>query len=250
MSELRIIGLQGFPEVHPGDDLARLILRTLARNHLTLEDGDIVVVTQKVVSKAEGRLVRLAEVVPSPFAETVAAQWGRDARQIEVVLREARRIVRMDRGLIIAETHHGFICANAGVDASNVGQEGVVTLLPCDPDASAAALRAVFRADTGKDVGVIISDTFGRPWRAGLTDVAIGVAGFLPIEDYRGRPDAYGHPLRVTAVAVADELAAAAELAAGKATAIPVVLVRGYCAPRGEGNARMLIRSAVEDLFR
>jgi coenzyme F420-0:L-glutamate ligase/coenzyme F420-1:gamma-L-glutamate ligase len=250
MSELRIVGLAGIPEVRPGADLAALIVEAAEAAGVGIESGDIVVVTQKIVSKAENRLVRVDDVTPSPLAETLGSRWGKDPRRIEVVLRESARIVRMDRGLIIAETRHGFICANAGVDESNLGSDGVLALLPIDPDASAERIRAGIRDRTGAEVGVIVSDTFGRPWRAGLTDVAIGVAGFLPLDDFRGRTDAYGHELRVTTVAVADELASAAELAAGKAAGIPVVLIRGYRAPAGEGNARQLVRDASEDLFR
>jgi coenzyme F420-0:L-glutamate ligase/coenzyme F420-1:gamma-L-glutamate ligase len=250
MSELRIVGLRGIPEVSPGADLAALVVAAAAETGVGLHHHDILVVTQKIVSKAEGRLVRVEEIVPSPLAETLGARWGKDPRRIEVVLRESARIVRMDRGLIIAETRHGFVCANAGVDESNVGGDGVLSLLPLDPDASAERLRVGIRERAGVEVGVIISDTFGRPWRAGLTDVAIGVAGFLPLDDFRGRTDAYGHELRVTTVAIADELAAAAELAAGKLAGIPVVLIRGYRAPAGNGNARQLVRPAEDDLFR
>ncbi|MFN8534867.1 MAG: coenzyme F420-0:L-glutamate ligase [Dehalococcoidia bacterium] len=250
MSELRIVGLPGIPEVRPGADLAALITDATERAGCGLQSGDVLVVTQKIVSKAEDRLVRVEDVVPSPLAETLGAQWDKDPRRIEVVLRESARIVRMDRGLIIAETRHGFICANAGVDESNVAGDGVLALLPLDPDASAERIRAGLRERTGAEVGVIVSDTFGRPWRAGLTDVAIGVAGFLPLDDFRGRHDGYGHELRVTTVAIADELASAAELAAGKTAGIPVVLIRGYQAPAGEGNARQLVRGAPDDLFR
>ncbi|MCS6802577.1 MAG: coenzyme F420-0:L-glutamate ligase [Dehalococcoidia bacterium] len=250
MSELRIVGLRGIPEVQPGADLVALILAAAEATGVGFEDGDILVVTQKIVSKAEGRLVRVEDVVPSPLAESLGARWGKDPRRIEVVLRESARIVRMDRGLIIAETRHGFVCANAGVDESNVAGEGVLALLPLDPDASAERIRAGIRERTGAQVGVVISDTFGRPWRAGLTDVAIGVAGFLPLDDFRGRCDPYGRELKVTMVAVADELASAAELAAGKVAGIPAVLIRGYRAPAGDGNARQLVRAPEHDLFR
>jgi coenzyme F420-0:L-glutamate ligase/coenzyme F420-1:gamma-L-glutamate ligase len=250
MSELRIVGLPGIPEIHPGDDLAGLIVEAADRAGLGFVDGDILVVTQKVVSKAEGRLVRLDDVVASPFAETFAREWGKDPRKVEVVLREARRIVRMERGILITETHHGLVCASSGVDESNVGGEGVLALLPVDPDASAASLRAAIHERTGASVGVIISDTFGRPWRAGQTDVAIGVAGFLPVDDFRGKTDTYGMQLNVTVVAIADELAGAAELASGKVAKMPAVLIRGYSAPAGDGAARQLVRSAADDLFR
>lgn len=250
MGEVRVIGLEGVPEVRPGDDLAGLILSALNRQGLQLQDGDVVVVTQKVVSKAEGRLVDLTTVEPSAFALNIASRTGKDPRHVEVVLRESARIVRMDRGVLIAETRHGFVCANAGVDASNVGPGSVVTLLPEDPDRSAAQIRDRLVAATGADIAVIISDTFGRPWREGITNVAIGVAGMLPIRSYVGCQDPYGYSLRVSNVAVADELASAAELVTGKLLGVPVAIIRGYDYPRGHGNARMLIRPAERDLFR
>ncbi len=250
MGEVRVIGVEGIPEVRPGDDLVGLILAALDRQGLRLEDGDVVVVTQKVVSKAEGRIVDLTTVEPSAFARNVAGRTGKDPRHVEVILRESVRVVRMDRGVIITETRHGFVCANAGVDASNVGPGPLVTLLPEDPDASAARIRAGLMAATGADVAVIISDTFGRPWREGITNVAIGVAGMLPIRSYVGLHDPYGYPLRVSNVAVADELASAAELVTGKLLQVPVAVIKGYDYPRGEGRARMLVRPAERDLFR
>jgi coenzyme F420-0:L-glutamate ligase/coenzyme F420-1:gamma-L-glutamate ligase len=213
-------------------------------------DGDVVVITQKVVSKAEGRLVDLRDVVPSPFAQTLAGQWGKDPRHVEVVLRESVRVVRMDRGVIICETRHGYVCANAGVDASNVAGREVLCLLPLDPDASAAALRAQIQKLAGVDAAVIISDTFGRPWRDGTTEVAIGVAGMRPIRDYVGQQDPYGYELRVTTVCVADELASAAELVTGKLTRVPATIIRGYVVERGAGSARDIVRSPERDLFR
>jgi coenzyme F420-0:L-glutamate ligase/coenzyme F420-1:gamma-L-glutamate ligase len=203
-----------------------------------------------VVSKAEGRVVCLRDVVPSGLAREFAETWGKDPRFVEVVLRESRRIVRMDRGMIIAETTHGFICANAGVDASNVPGEDRVSLLPVDPDASAARLRKALEERCGATLGVIVSDTFGRPWREGLTNVAIGVAGLDPLVSYIGQRDPHGHTLRVTELAVADELAAAAGLLMGKLERIPAVLIRGTHFPTAEGRARSLVRSAERDLFR
>jgi len=250
MGEVRVIGVEGIPEVRPGDDLVGLILAALDRQGLRLEDGDVVVVTQKVVSKAEGRIVDLTTVEPSAFARNVAGRTGKDPRHVEVILRESVRVVRMDRGVIITETRHGFVCANAGVDASNVGPGPLVTLLPEDPDASAARIRAGLMAATGADVAVVISDTFGRPWREGIANVAIGVAGMLPIRSYVGQQDPYGYPLRVSNVAVADELASAAELVTGKLLGVPVAVVKGYDYPRGEGSARMLVRPPERDLFR
>jgi coenzyme F420-0:L-glutamate ligase/coenzyme F420-1:gamma-L-glutamate ligase len=234
--------------VWPGDDLAALIAAAVAPT--PLQTGDVVVVTQKVVSKAEGRLVALATITPSPFAQAIAAAHGKDPRHVEVVLRESRRIVRMDRGILIAETRHGFICANAGVDASNVPGTDVVSLLPEDPDASAERIRAGLRARLGVEVGVVVSDTFGRVWRLGQTNVAIGVAGVRPLVDYVGQRDPYGYDLRVTQLAVADEIAAAAELVMGKVSGVPVAVVRGLAHLLGEGRARDLVRPPETDLFR
>lgn len=248
--ELRVLGIPGIPIVTPGADLAALIHKAATAAELTFETGDLLVVTQKIVSKAEGCMVSLQTITPSPFAEAYARQWQKDARSVEVVLRQSRRIVKMDRGVIIAETHHGFICANAGVDQSNIEGEEVVAVLPADPDASARALRAGLKARTGTDLAVIISDTFGRPWRAGLVNVAIGLAGLEAIKDYTGMQDAQGYELRVTALAVADELAATAELVMNKLDHVPVALIRGYDYPRGEGSLAQLMREPASDLFR
>ncbi|MBA2278367.1 MAG: coenzyme F420-0:L-glutamate ligase, partial [Chloroflexia bacterium] len=233
---MRIIGIGGLPEVSPGDPLAELIGDALAAAG-GLVAGDVVAVTHKIVSKAEGRLVDLRTVQPSALAERLAADFDKDARQVEVVLREATRIVRMVNGIIIAETAHGFVCANAGVDASNVAPE-TVCLLPRDPDASAEAIRAALTArffpeaeEAEHPVGVIVTDSFGRPWRAGIVNVAIGVAGIAPLADYRGQRDAAGYELRASVLAVADELAAAAELVMHKLAARPVAIVRGYAWP-------------------
>lgn len=251
---VEVIGLDGIPEIRPGDDLAGRILAALAATSgaLPLTDEDVLVVTQKVVSKAEGAIVDLRTVEPRPEAVTFAARWDRDPRQLEVVLREARRVVRMEHGVLITETPHGFICANGGVDASNVGPDSgsIVTLLPRDPDASAAAIRAAVQAAHGIDIPVIVSDSFGRPWRWGVMDVAIGVSGLLPIEDLRGRPDADGRIMRSTIRAVADELASAAELALGKVAGRPVAIVRGAAFTRGEASIRDAIMPASFDLFR
>jgi len=248
--EIRIIGLTGIPEVKPGDDLPGLILAAAQRQKMPLQEGDVLVVTQKVVSKAEGRLLELSAVEPSDFARRFAAQWGKDARLVEVVLRESARVVRMDRGVLIVETKHGFVCANAGVDASNTGRPDLVSLLPEDPDRSAEEIRAQISEQAGVNVAVIISDSFGRPWRSGIDQVALGVAGLLPLKDYAGQRDPSGYELRVTQVAVADEMAAAAELVTGKLARIPVAIVRGYAAPRGPGSGRQLLREADKDLFR
>jgi coenzyme F420-0:L-glutamate ligase/coenzyme F420-1:gamma-L-glutamate ligase len=250
LTELRVIGLPGIPVVTPGMDLAALIQQASTAAPLPLQAGDILVVTQKVVSKAEGHLIILKDIMPSPLAESFARQWGKDPRHVEVVLQQSRRIVKMDRGVLITETHHGFICANAGVDQSNIEGEEVVAVLPPDPDASARAIRQALRERLGFDVAVIISDTFGRPWRYGLVNIAIGLSGIEAIKDYTGQLDAQGYELRVTALAIADELAAAAELVMNKLDNVPVAVIRGYEYPRGEGSLAQLIRAAERDLFR
>ena len=247
MRGLEVQPIEGLPEVRPGDDLAELIARVAGRD---LRAKDILVVTHKIVSKAEGRLVDLRTVEPSALAKGFAARYERDPRQIEVVLRESRRIVRMDRGLIISETHHGFVCANAGVDASNVPGDGTVCLLPVDPDASAAKLRAALADRTNLDLAVIISDSFGRTWREGITNVAIGAAGMDPLADYRGETDPHGFPLAASVLATADELAAAAELVMGKTAGIPVAIIRNYPYKPGPGTARDLLMEPEKDLFR
>jgi coenzyme F420-0:L-glutamate ligase/coenzyme F420-1:gamma-L-glutamate ligase len=248
-AEVRIIGLHGISEVRPGDDVAALLLQA-ARGGPGVEDGDIIVVTQKIVSKAEGRVVRLDTVSPSPEAERLAAETEKDPRLLELILRESARIVRQRGPVLITETRHGFVCANAGIDASNVGPEGTVCLLPEDPDRSAQAIRRAVRERTGADVAVIISDTFGRPWREGHTNVAVGIAGMLPFADYVGQVDPHGYELKVSTLAVADELAGAAELVMGKLDGVPVAIVRGYAYPRGGGSARQLVRDPEKDLFR
>ena len=249
MKRLEIVGLEGLGEVRPGDSLGRLILEGWSRQGIDLRAGDILVVAHKVVSKAEGRVRRLDEVQPSGRALELAQKLGKDPCLVEVILSESRRVIRMGRGTLIVETHHGFICANAGADLSNVGQ-GLVALLPQEPDRSARQIREEIRRLSGVAPGVMISDSFGRPWRLGTVDVAIGVAGFRPVKDYRGMTDRHGYELRASVAAVADELAAAAELAMGKRGEIPVVLVRGFEAEAGEGSARELLRPENEDLFR
>lgn len=249
-SEIRVFGLDGIPEVRPGDDVVSILVNALEASSLALEAGDILVITHKIVSKAEGRLVDLSTIEPSQFARDWAQQWEKDPRQVEVVLRESARIVRMDRAVLIAETRHGFVCANAGVDASNVPGEHVVCLLPVDPDDSARRIRAGLFERLGVAPPVIISDSFGRPWRRGIVNVAVGVAGMNPFADYRGVTDPYGYDLRVSVMAVADELAATAELLAGKTDARPVALIRGYQAPEGDGSARDLVMDRERDLFR
>jgi len=237
-----ITPVEGVPEIREGDDLAALIAE-----RATLENGDVLVVAQKVVSKAEGRVVRLAEVEPSEEATSIAA--GTDPRQIEVILREAARIVRVRPPLVIAETRHGFVCASAGVDASNAPEPDSVVLLPEDPDASAARLRDGLRDLAGAEVGVIVSDSFGRAWRQGTTDVAIGAAGIEPLLDLKGLRDATGYELHATVIAVADELAGAAELVMGKTAGVPAAVIRGVDV-RGDGRARDVVMPAERDLFR
>jgi len=253
-STIQVIALDGIPEIRSGDDLPGHIGDAIVRSEgaLPLRDDDVLVVTQKVVSKAEGAVVDLAAVEPRPEAIEFARRFDRDPRQVEVVLREARRVVRMTNGVLITETPHGFVCANGGVDASNVGPDSgaVVTLLPRDPDGSAARIRAAVRERFGIDVPVIVSDSFGRPWRWGIVDVAIGVSGLVPLDDLRGVADADGRVMRSTVRAVADELASAAELVLGKTAARPVAIVRGAAFTRGEGSIRDLVMPAENDLFR
>ena len=250
LPEVRIVGVTGMPEIAPGDDIAALIIDAATAQGTPLLGGDVLVVTQKVVSKAEGQLVELRTVEPSEMAREYARRWGKDARQVEVVLREASRIVRMDRGVLIVETKHGFVCANAGVDASNTGRPGFVTLLPEDPDPSAERIRVEVERRTGVRISVIISDSFGRPWREGIDQVALGVAGLLPLRDYTGETDPDGYELRVTQVALADEMAAAAELVMGKLDRVPAAIIRGYAVPPGAGSGRQLLREPEKDLFR
>lgn len=251
---VEVLPLLGVPEIEPGHDLAAELVAALARTRgaQPLTEQDVLVVTQKVVSKAEGAIVDLSNVEPRPEAAEFASRWDRDARQVEVVLREARRVVRMEHGVVITVTPHGFVCANGGVDASNVGPASgsIVTLLPVDPDASANGIREVVRSAYGVDVPVVISDSFGRPWRWGIVDVAIGVSGLEPLEDLRGVADHDGRVMRSTIRAVADELASAAELAFGKSDGTPAALIRGASFRRGEGSIRDVVMPESFDLFR
>ena len=253
-TSIRVLALDGIPEIREGDDLGHFIGNAIQRTAgaLPLTREDVLVVTQKIVSKAEGAVVDLTTVEPRREAIKFAQKYDRDPRQIEVVLREAKRVVRMENGVLITETAHGFVCANGGIDASNVGPASgsVVTLLPVDPDRSAAGIRAAIRARFGVDVPVVMSDSFGRPWRWGIIDIAIGVSGLLPLEDLRGTPDANGRIMKSTVRAVADELASAAELALGKTAGRPVALVRGAAFTRGEASIRDALIPAENDLFR
>jgi coenzyme F420-0:L-glutamate ligase/coenzyme F420-1:gamma-L-glutamate ligase len=248
-ADLHAFTVAGIPEVSRGDDLAQLIREAVVRSGRPIFDGDLFVAAQKIVSKAEGAIVALADVEPSVLAQRWADAYGKDPRIVEVVLRESRRVLRMERGIIISETRHGFVCANAGVDASNV-TAGFVTILPPDPDASAARLRDSLSAAFERRIAVIISDTFGRPWREGAVNVALGVAGLRPLLDYRGRADHHGRRLQTTVIAVADEIAAVAELVTGKNCRTPVAIVRGAAEWLGEGTAQALLRHASLDLFR
>ena len=250
-STVTLTPIEGMPEVTPGDDLGALIVEAVAAQRTPLQDADVLVVTQKVVSKAEGRVVDLRSVTPSALAADFARRWEKDARVVEVALSESVRVVRMDNGVLITETRHGFVCANSGVDGSNVGRAGedAVTLLPEDPDGSARRIRDRVRA-AGAEVAVIVSDTFGRPWREGAGNVAIGVAGIEPLWDYRGRKDTDGRELHSTVIAVADELAAAAELVTNKLDRVPAAIVRGYAYTPGESGIAPVIRERAKDLFR
>lgn len=248
MSRIELLALPGIPRVVPGDDLAALLWDAAKRAGTALADG-VLVVCQKVVSKAEGRLVALADVVPSAEAREIAAADGKDPRHIEVVLRESARVVRRGHRVLICETRHGFVCANAGVDLSNAPGADVAVLLPEDPDASARRLRDALLARGAGPLAVVVSDTFGRPWREGLVDVALGASGIAPLQDLRGKLDMVGRPLEVTTLASADQLAAAAGLLMAKDAGFPAVFVRGV-APVGDGTVRQTLRDPATDLFR
>jgi len=249
MKRYEVIGIENIPEVRPGDDLATLIVDATIRQRTPLASGDVLVVGQKIVSKAEGRLVRLDTVTPSTVAQAMAAGLGRDPRLVEIILRESRRVVRMDRGVLITETHHGWVCANAGVDQSNVDVD-TVALLPEDCDRSARGLRDTIRLRTRLEVAVLIADTFGRPWREGLTNVAVGLSGFVPLRSYLGELDSAGRPLQATIIAIADELAGAAEPVMGKLDRIPAAIVRGLTLTTSEEGSKSLLRDPARDLFR
>ena len=249
MNRIEVIPLQGIPEVARGDDLAALILGAVNSNSLTLVDGDVVVVKHKIVSKSEGRVIRLSSVTPGERARAMAKKQGKDPRIVELILAESVRVVRAGHGVIITETKQGFVCANSGIDQSNVGK-GSVALLPVDPDRSAHKLRRELEKRTGKLLAVVVTDTFGRPWRLGQTDVAVGCSGVLPLVEYAGRRDKFGYELRVTEPSVVDEIAGAAELAIGKLNGIPVAVVRGVEYVRGEGTVKDMLMPPDRDLFR
>jgi len=243
VSSLHVLPVSGIPELREGDDLAAMIVE-----RVELEPGDVVAVVQKAISKVEGRVVRLDGIEPSERAKAIAGDDGDAARRIEVILREAKRIVRVRPPLVICETQHGFICASAGVDASNSPEPGMLVLLPVDPDASAARLRDELRARTGVDVGVLVTDSFGRPWRQGTTDVAVGASGVEVLRDLQGRRDPIGYELHATVIAIADEIAGAAQLVSGKLDRVPVTIVRGLDL-RGDGKATDIPIPPERDLF-
>lgn len=247
--EIKIIGVRGIPEISKGDDLAAIIIDALKRQGDILKKDDILVVTQKIVSKAEGRVRELNSYKPSKQSIKLATRLGKDPRHIQAILEESRRVLRAERGIIITETEHGLICANSGVDQSNVKPD-MVSLLPKDPDASARNIKNNIKKRMGISVSVIISDTFGRPFREGHANVAIGVAGLNPMKDYRGEEDGYGNTLKVTVMAIADEIASAAELATGKLERVPVAIIRGYNYEKGKNSAKELIRQFSMNLFR
>jgi len=249
VNKIEIIPLAGIPEVSKGDDLAALILDAASRSSLSFKDGDVVVVKHKIVSKAEGRVVMLSAVVPGRKARALAKKEGKDPRLVELMLQESVRVVRAGHGVIITETKQGFVCANSGIDQSNVGK-GSVALLPVDPDRSAHRLHRELEKRTRKALAVLVTDTFGRPWRLGQTDVAIGCSGVLPLVDYAGRRDKFGYELRVTEPSVVDEMAGAAELAIGKLNGIPVAIVRGVEYVRGEKGVKEMLMPPERDLFR
>ena len=250
MNTIAIIPVPGVPQIQPGDDLPALLLAAIDTAKVGLKDGDILVLCQKIVSKAEGAVVDLGTVTPSTFARQIAAMWDKDPRMVEVVLNESSRIVRMKNGVVITESKHGWVCANSGVDASNTLADDVVILLPKDPDASARRLRLAIERERGIAIGVVITDTFGRPWRDGLVEFALGVSGLDPLDDQRGEEDLQGRELHHTVIAVADELAAAAGLLMEKSAAMPAVIVRGYRYTPADVGSEALKRPADADLFR
>jgi coenzyme F420-0:L-glutamate ligase/coenzyme F420-1:gamma-L-glutamate ligase len=250
MASLQLFGVPGLPEIQPGADLAAMILAAAGDAGTPLADGDVVVVTSKIVSKAEGRLIELADVVPSQFAIDWSLPWDKDPAVTELVLRESKRIVRQLGPVLITETRHGFVCANSGIDQSSSGAHGRAVLLPLDPDASARAIRSGFQAG-GVDAAVIVSDTFGRAWREGQTDIAIGVAGINPILSYIGQTDPHGHEFKVQAICTADELAGAAELVKGNVSRVPVAVVRGFEFEVDDtATIAPVLRDQSRDLFR
>lgn len=247
---ISIFGVEYIPEVSPGDEIYKLIIDGLKKQEEFLQDGDIVIITSKIVSKAEGRFISKKDVIPSPFAIQVAESINRDPHQVEVVFRESSRPVKISDHVLIMESKHGFICANAGVDESNIQRDDDFLLLPEDSDVSAAEIRASLQKHFGVEIAIVISDTFGRPWRMGQTNVAIGISGMLATQEYIGKFDTYGRELKVTSIAIADQIAGAAELVMFKTEGVPVAVLRGYPYPEGNGTAKDLIRPRAKDLFR
>ncbi len=247
---LKIFPIPGIPEIKKGDNLAEIILESAIQNHISLEDGDILIITQKIVSKAEGCVHDKAGIKVTPFAKQMSEYTGHTPEYMELVLRNSKRIVRMSNGLVISQTHHGFVMANSGVDSSNSGGKDLLVTLPEEPDKSAQQLKNSLDVLTGKKIAVIISDTFGRPWRNGQVNMAIGIAGLKPIIDYRGMKDNDGREMKATQIAVADELSSAAELVSGKTKRLPVVIVRNYQFDHAPGTARDLIREEERDIFK
>lgn len=250
MSTIALIPIPDIPQIQPGDDLVSILLDAIDRSKVGLKNGDILVMCQKIVSKAEGAVVDLKTVEPSDFAHQIADQWEKDPRIVEVVLRESNRIVMMKNGVVITETKRGWVCANSGVDASNTLADDIVIVLPEDPDKSAKDMRIAIQERRNISIGIVITDTFGRPWRDGLVEFALGVSGFEGLLDLRGGEDLQGRELSHTVISVADELACAAGLLMEKSAAVPAVIVRGYKYVPAEGNGQILIRPAEADLFR
>lgn len=248
-NEVHVIGLRGMPIVQPDDDIAELIVTAAAKQGASIQDRDVIAVTQRIVSRSEHQLRRLDDFEPSRFAIDYANQTEKDPRLVEAVLSESTRVIRQVGGVLITETRHGFRCANAGVDGSNVGGEEFVCLLPIDPDASCLRIREGIAKHTRADVAVIMTDTFGRPWRHGQTNVAIGIAGMLPFRDYVGEKDMDGRELKVTTICVVDQIAGASELVMGKSDGVPAAIIRGYDYPRGDGSATEIVREMELDLF-
>ncbi len=247
---IQVIPIHGMAEIQPGDSIVAAVLGAAQAAQLAICSGDVLVLKHKIIAKSEGRIVRLAEIKPSARARSWAARWKRDARLIELALQNAGRVVRMSKGVLITQTPHGFVCANSGIDVSNVDGGTSAVLLPVDADASARRIMAGLRRKLKLHIPVIIADSFGRPWREGLVEAAIGVAGLKPLRDLRGRRDQHGYTLHATAEAVADELASLAGLACGKFERVPACIVRGFCYQPGRGSVSQLLRPPERDLFR
>ena len=250
MKSISIIGIEGLPDIHQGDDLSKMIIDVCDKENITIQDGDIIAITQKIVSKSESCLVDLDTINPSILAKTWGLQWDRDPRLIELVFQKSKRISKMENGVLLTETEHGFYCINAGIDLSNVAGDNMAAYLPVDSDKSAYNIRSSIKKSLGVNIAVIVTDTWGRPWRVGVTNVAIGISGMSAFQDYRGLNDANGMDLKASIIAVVDELAAASELVMNKLDNIPVALIKGYTYVPYEGSINDLIRPPEQDLFR